>query len=126
MTMEKLLAVMFLSRDVAHAMHWRTTGKGSYAQHSALGSFYSDIIENADSIAETYMGRHGVLGEIPSMSLTQKVTKENVDNILESHMEMIEEGRYEACESDDTPIQNLIDEAVGTYLSVLYKLRNLE
>jgi hypothetical protein len=41
-------------------------------------------------------------------------------------MDMIEEGRYEACEKDDTPLQNLIDSAIELYLSTLYKLRNLK
>jgi hypothetical protein len=37
----------------------------------------------------------------------------------------IKDNRYKICEKDDTPIQNLIDAAVETYLSALYKLRFL-
>ena len=126
MTIEKLLAVIFLSRDVAHKVHWRTKGKGSFAQHMALGSFYDDIIDSADKIAEAYMGRYGSLGDVPILEPSEKPTKNNIDALLEDHMGMIEEGRYEACKKDDTPLQNLIDEAVSVYLSTLYKLRNLE
>jgi hypothetical protein len=34
--------------------------------------------------------------------------------------------RYTAVDKEDTAIQNLIDEAVGQYLSTLYKLRRLK
>ncbi len=126
MTVEKLLAVLFLSRDVAHKVHWKTKGKGSFAQHMALGSFYDDVIDHADKIAEAYMGRYGSLGNIPTMEAGETPTKDNVDTLLENYMDMIEEGRYEACEKDDSPLQNLIDDTINTYLSALYKLRNLE
>jgi hypothetical protein len=33
--------------------------------------------------------------------------------------------RYEFVEKTDTPIQNIIDEIVGLYLSTLYKLKFL-
>jgi hypothetical protein len=31
-----------------------------------------------------------------------------------------------ACDKEDSPLQNLIDTAIETYLSTLYKLRNLK
>jgi hypothetical protein len=40
-------------------------------------------------------------------------------------MDEIEKMRYEVCEKTDTPIQNIIDEIVGQYLSTLYKLKFL-
>ena len=46
-------------------------------------------------------------------------------DVLEVQMDNVEGMRYAACERDDTPIQNLIDEAIDTYLSTIYKLRNL-
>ena len=115
----RLIAIMFLSREVAHREHLSTK---SFAQHMALGSFYDDIIENADSIAEAYQGRHGLIGKIPM--LTEDATGDIAD-ILEKHLGMIEKLRYTAVEKSDTAIQNLIDTAVETYLSTLYKLRNL-
>lgn len=126
MTIEKLLSVLFLSRDVAHKVHLRTKGKGSFAQHMALASFYDTIVDQADGLAEAYMGRYGALGNIPVMEASETPTKENIDTLLENYMDMIEEGRYEACEKNDTPLQNIIDEVVATYLSALYKLRHLE
>jgi len=50
----------------------------------------------------------------------------DIADILEKQLGMLEKIRYTAVEKTDTPIQNLIDTAVETYLSALYKLRNLK
>ena len=116
----RLLAILFLSREVAHREHLNTK---SYSQHKALRHFYNDIIDNADAIAEAYQGRNGLIGKIPM--LVEESTGDIAD-ILEKHLGMIEKLRYTAVEKTDTPIQNLIDTAAETYLSTLYKLRNLK
>ena len=40
-------------------------------------------------------------------------------------MDDIEKLRYNAVDKSDTVIQNMIDDALATYLSTLYKLRFL-
>jgi len=120
---DKIIATMFLSREVAHREHLRVTGTGSFSAHMALGTFYIEIVERADAIVEAYQGRHTIISNIPI--LTMEMDKD-IDDILESHMDDIESMRYSAVDKKDTPIQNLIDEAVGLYLSTLYKLRNLK
>lgn len=125
--MEELIATLFLSREFAHRRHLAVTGPGSFAAHSALGSFYDDIIDRADAIAEAYQGRHGLLDDIPYLSgPSGKKTIAATASTLESHMNKIIDLRYTACDKTETAIQNLIDEAISTYLSVIYKLRNLE
>lgn len=125
--MEELIATLFLSREFAHRRHLAVTGPGSYAAHSALGSFYDAIVDNADAIAEAYQGRHGLLDEIPYLDGPKgKKTIAATATVLEGHMEKILSMRYTACQKSETAIQNLIDEAVATYLSAIYKLRNLE
>lgn len=42
----QFIAILFLSRDIAHREHLRTK---SYAQHGALGDFYDAIIGLTDS-----------------------------------------------------------------------------
>ena len=118
--MEQLISLFFLARDIAHKEHLRTD---SYARHMALGSFYDDIIVHADSIAEAYMGSYGVLKDFP-IQASQSST--SIIKELERHVTWIDENRYKACDKDDTPIQNLIDAAVETYLSALYKLKRLK
>lgn len=115
----RLIAILFLSREVAHRAHLETK---SYSEHKALRHFYNDIIENADAIAEAYQGRNGLIGKIPMLT---EADSGDIADILEKHLGMIEKLRYTAVEKSDTPIQNLIDAAVETYLSTLYKLRNL-
>ena len=117
--MEKLIALLFLSRDLAHRAHLKTT---SYAQHVALGSFYDSIIDLADSLAEAYQGRHGLLKDIPLLGAKPAP---NPAKLLRDHLDAVEAMRYTACNKDDTPIQNLIDEVCALYLQTLYKLDNL-
>lgn len=114
----KIIGILFASRDLAHKEHLKTT---SYAQHYALGSFYEDVIGLADTLAETYQGRHGIIKDIPIITLKGG---SNIADKLSKMMDMIEADR--ASYGNDTPIQNIIDEIVGLYLTTLYKLRNLK
>ena len=113
------VGTLFLARDVAHSVHLNTR---SFAKHSALNSFYDEIVELADKFAEAYQGRHGLIGPISLMS-AKKTT--NIIEFLEDSLADIEKMRFEVCEKTDTPIQNIIDEIVGLYLSTLYKLKFL-
>lgn len=113
------VGTLFLARDVAHSVHLNTR---SFAKHSALNEFYDGIIDLADKFAETYQGRHGLIGPISLMSAKKT---SNIVEFLEDSMADIEKMRFEVCEKTDTPIQNIIDEIVGLYLSTLYKLKFL-
>ena len=113
------VGMLFLARDVTHSVHLNTR---SYAKHKALQKFYENIIDLADGFAEAYQGRHGLIGPISLMS-AKKTT--NIVEFLKDQLEEIEKGRYDVCEKDDTPLQNLIDGIIELYLSTLYKLRFL-
>jgi chloramphenicol O-acetyltransferase len=113
------VGMLFLARDVTHSVHLNTR---SYAKHKALRSFYDNIIDLADTFAEAYQGRHGLIGPISLMS-AKKTT--NVLDFLQDQVEEIEKCRYEVCDKTDTPIQNIIDEILALYLTTLYKLKFL-
>ncbi len=113
------VGALFLARDVAHSVHLNTR---SFAKHSALDGFYGGIVDLADKFAESYQGRHGLIGPISLMS-AKKTT--NIVEFLEDSLADIEKMRYEVCEKSDTPLQNIIDEIVGLYLATLYKLKFL-
>ena len=113
------VGTLFLARDVAHSVHLNTR---SFAKHSALNEFYDEIVELADKFAEAYQGRHGLIGPISLMS-AKKTT--NIVEFLEDSLADIEKMRYEVVDKTDTPLQNIIDEIVGLYLSTLYKLKFL-
>ena len=117
----RMVATMFLAREYAHRAHLRVTGPGSFAKHSALGDFYTEIIDNADSIVEAYQGRHDII-EIPYLPMPDQ---EDPVKVLEQLLKDIEDIRYDAVDKKDTAIQNLIDTAVETFLSTLYKMRKL-
>ena len=119
MTCEVFIGHLFLARDVAHSAHLNTR---SYAKHVALNAFYDGIIDLADKFAEAYQGRHGLIGPIE----LQQATKTNsVLEFLQDSLKTLEDTRYDVCDKTDTPLQNIIDEIVGLYLSTLYKLKFL-
>jgi DNA-binding ferritin-like protein len=117
----RLVATLFLSREVAHRAHLATTGPGSFSQHMALGEFYPAVGEHGDTITEAYQGRNGII-EIPYLEYEDEG---DIIKCLEKQMNDIEQIRYNAVDKSDTVIQNLIDDALATYLSALYKLRHL-
>ena len=113
------IGYLFLARDVAHSVHLNTR---SFSKHMALNTFYDEIVGLADSLAEAYQGRNGLMGPITLQS-AKKTT--NIIEFLEDQLAELEECRYEAFAKSDTALQNIIDEIVGLYLSTLYKLRFL-
>ncbi len=119
----RLVGTLFVAREYAHRAHLSITGTGSYAKHVALGEFYTAIIESADSITEACQGRYDSIIEIPYLPMP---TGDDCADVLEKLMDDVEKIRYDAVDKKDTPIQNLIDEAVGIFLSTLYKLRKLK
>lgn len=113
------VGMLFLARDVTHSVHLNTR---SYAKHKALGKFYTSVVDLADSFAEAYQGRHGLIGPITLMSAKKT---SNVVEFLQDQLAEIEANRYKFCDKEETSIQNIIDEIVALYLSTLYKLRFL-
>ena len=62
---------------------------------------------------------------IGPISLMSAKKTGNIIEFLEDSLNDIESTRYKVCDKSDTPLQNIIDEIVGQYLSTLYKLRFL-
>lgn len=121
MMIDQFIANLFLARDVAHREHLRTK---SYSQHKALGHFYEDIAELADKLTEAYQGRHGIVKNIPILTETEKY--DSVLMCMADKLNYIEKNRYKAIEKDDSALQNIVDEIVGEFLSLIYKLENLK
>jgi hypothetical protein len=119
MSCEKFIGMLFLARDVTHSVHLNTR---SYSKHKALQKFYENIIDRADTFAEAYQGRHGLIGPIALMSAKKT---ENVVAFLEDQLAELEAMRYDVCDKTDAPLQNLIDGIIELYLSTLYKLKFL-
>lgn len=121
MKVSDLLGNLFLARDVAHSVHLSTR---SYAAHKALGDFYDGIVDLADSLAEAYQGRKGLIGPIPLLSM--KKPAGDIIEFLKDSLDDFEQNRYEVVDKTDTALQNIMDEIVALYLSTLYKLQYLK
>ncbi len=117
---EQLVSRVFYTRNAAHLAHWKTK---SFAQHDALGDFYPAIIDNIDTIVEAFQGYHALIAQVqprPGPMLPNDMVEHLMDEV-----EWIEENR-EKIAKDCSAIENLIDNLSGTYMSALYKLRNLK
>ena len=119
MTMADFIGQLFLARDVTHSVHLNTR---SYSKHVALNIFYDRIIDAADDFAESYQGRHGLMGPITLHSATKTT---NIIEFLEDSLKQIENARYEVVDKTDMSLQQLIDNIIEIYLRTLYKLRFL-
>lgn len=119
MSCEKFIGTLFLARDVAHSIHLNTR---SFAKHSALNTFYDEIVDLADKFAEAYQGKYGLIGPIALMSAKKT---NNIVEFLEDQVEELMKMRYDVVEKECTPLQNIIDEILGLYYSTLYKLKFL-
>jgi len=117
---EQLVSRVFYTRNAAHLAHWKTK---SFSQHSALGEFYGEIIDNIDEIVEAFQGYYDLIALV-----TPRPGPMMVDDMVEHLMdevEWIEENR-EKISKGASAIENLIDTLSGTYMTALYKLRNLK
>ena len=119
MKMAEFIGLTFLARDVTHSVHLNTR---SYAKHKALQEFYEEIVDLADALAESYQGRHGLMGPVPLRSAKKSA---NIVEFLQDQLAEIEKARYDVVDKSDTALQNQIDTIVELYLSTLYKLRFL-
>lgn len=116
---DKIIATLFLSREVSHREHLGTT---SYAQHMALGDFYEEVIGVADSLAETYQGMGELIKDIPYLEYDGGG---NIHTVLKKHLTMIQ--RYRAkCGIESAALEAEFDNIETLYLSTLYKLKFLK
>lgn len=116
--MEKLISQMFSIRDTAHKLHLATK---SFALHLALGDFYDTILALADSLAETYQGKYGILN----------IPKEDSDFAAGDARSFINAVAVWAEESrnvfnpEDTHLLNEWDNVLAAVYKAKYKIENL-
>lgn len=112
------VGLLFSARDYAHTEHLNTD---SYAQHMALGSFYDEIVDLADSFAETWMGRkQEKIGEIE----VPKAPRGNCLAVMNRYLEVVQDTRDFV--QDDTVLSNIADEIEQLFSSTIYKLKFLK
>ena len=111
------------SRDI-HFLHLKVTGDGSFAAHKALQSYYEDIVDLGDSLAEQYQGLMGKLLSYPKMSgLTPPNSVEDALTYLTKMYDLAAAHQQECPYSE---INNGIDEVKTLINFTKYKLTFLE
>lgn len=117
----EFVGTLLHSATITHFMHLKVQGEGSYATHVALGTYYDEIVDLVDGLAEAIQGCYEELIEsYPNMFAN--VTGEPLE-----YMRMLKE--YVAQNRQNMPelsnIQNEIDNIATLIDSTIYKLRFL-
>jgi hypothetical protein len=121
MTCGEFVGGLLHAVTVAHVMHLKATGPGSYARHMALGDLYDGLGDLTDSLAESYQGAYGLIDDYPaSFAMPDKEPLA----WLKELSRFVQEGRKAL--PDDSEIQNQVDEIQGLVNSAHYKLAFLE
>lgn len=106
---------------VAHVLHFQQTGPGSYARHEALGSLYDGLSGYIDSLVEDWQGCHDTVIEDYPFAPIEKPADPVA--FIEELYEYIKTARADV--SDESHIQNQIDEICILIFTTRYKLKRL-
>jgi hypothetical protein len=119
-TLVELVMDLLHSTTVTHIMHWQTE---SYAQHIALGEFYSEMPDLVDAVVEAYQGKNNVIlrNFPPCMSNYEEMQPLQYIEYLSQELT---EGR--ALFGEDAEIQNLVDAIADLIDTTMYKLRRFK
>jgi DNA-binding ferritin-like protein len=115
----QLIVRCFHAATAAHVLHLTTR---SYATHKALNDFYDAIPGLVDSLAEAYIGIHG----IPDGIHAPYIKPGDPTTLIADLADWIEDNRDKAVPSGDTCLLNIVDEIQALCASTLYKLRILK
>lgn len=111
-----LVQKMFEARQIAHNLHLKSK---SFAEHEALGSFYTGLLDLVDEFVEVYQGQYGLLNDcefkIDSVP--------NVIEYVEDCAKLFIVGRESL---KDSHLQNIIDEVLSLTYRTVYKLKFLK
>ena len=113
----EFIAALLHSGTVAHFMHLSTD---SFAAHSALGDYYTEIIDLVDQYAEAFMGRYEQIKKWPEEFHSASEPVDYFTNLKD----FVAQARQDL--PQDTELQNLVDEIADLVNSTLYKLRFLK
>lgn len=119
--LEQLIERVFATRNAAHLAHWKATGPGSYARHSALGDFYGSAIDTLDRLVEASQGFFGIIGDVsdaPSQQFGDILGRLTVD------LAWITANRDGICQGVPA-LENILDDLTDLYATTIYKLRFL-
>lgn len=117
--MGELIMLLLHSATNAHVLHLKSR---SYAQHIALQEFYEGLRDFADTLAEVYQGKYGLIESYPARYTFVAEPLALVTGVAE----WVEGNREEVCDDDDKDLQNIIDELLAHCAKTAYKLKFLK
>lgn len=117
-TIPQLVAELLQSSLIVHKMHLLAKSR-SYAEHIALGSFYDEISDFADSIYEQFAGQTSTV-DIPEAIIIDS----SPISYLEKLVKFVEQVHLNS--NQYSHLQNQMDEVKSLIYSTLYKLKNLK
>lgn len=101
-------------------MHWQSQ---SYAEHEALGGYYTAIDSLVDDLVEQYQSKYGIMTGYKATEFGDITTVTPVA-YLENLLKYIDQTKDSIF--DDSSMLNLVDEIKGLLQKTLYKLKNLK
>ena len=108
------------ARALATTTHFAHLSTDSYSEHQALATFYEEIITEVDKFCEAYIGLYGKFITLPPIPAEMQLA---VDAIMEFR-DWITKNR--SLITDDSSLQNIIDESVELCNTTIYKLQKLK
>lgn len=117
----QFVSTLFASRTQAHVFHLQTP---SFAAHSALNTYYDEIVGLTDSFVEGYQGKYGIITGYSNVALLEYESCEEIINYFTILNMYISKTRETVCQ--DSYLQNIIDEIVMLINSTIYKLTYLK
>lgn len=122
--MEELASILMHSRTQAHVFHLGVSGPGSFAAHSALGTYYDEIVDLTDGLVESYQGKYGLIKFKPVLGLDNDCSCANIVSYFDKLITIVDTLK-KAPGLQDGFIQNQIDTVDELLFSTRYKLVNL-
>ena len=120
-TVGEFIGTLLHSATITHFMHLQVVGEGSNAKHMALGAYYEGIVDLADSVAEAIQGCE--------LEIIKAYPKTFANNMMEPLVYMESLKRFVAHNrelvSEESNVQNEIDNIVTLIDSTIYKLKFL-
>ena len=107
------------ARALATTTHFAHLSTDSYSEHSALATFYEEIVQSIDAFCEAYIGLYGKFISMPPIAPAMQIA---VDAIIEFR-DWISKNR--TLITDDSSLQNLIDTTAELCNTTIYKLQKL-
>lgn len=122
--MEELIKKVLSSREIAHILHLKATGEGSFAKHLALNEYYDGIVDLIDSLVETYQGQFGLLNFDDNIKVDNIEFKDTI-KYFEELVSYVGKNRN-LITSKAGHLNSQLDDIEGLLYRLLYKLKNLK